>query len=97
MAQAEENYLIRETVHRARVVTFIALEKKPQIEKIKEPKSLKRQRMREPLTRKQIIHLHKALGHAHPDKIKEMVKKTRMWDEKTITAIEDLTQCKVCV
>ena len=49
MAQAEENYLIREIVYRAewtkeetqRVVTHIALEKKPQVEKIKEPKNLK--------------------------------------------------------
>ena len=73
------------------------MEKKPKIEKIKEPKSLKTQRSKKPLTRTQIIHLHEALGHAHPDKIREMVKRTRMWDEKTITAIEDLTHCKVCI
>ena len=79
-----------------RVVAYIALEEKPQVEKIKEPKNLKRPRRREPLTRKQIIHLHQALGHTHPDKIKDMVKKTKMWDENTIKAIDNLTQCEVC-
>ena len=104
MSQAEENYLTREIVYRAewtkeetqRVVAYIALEENPQVEKIKEPKNLKRPRRRKPLTRKQIIHLHQALGHAHPDKIKDMVKKTKMWDENTIKAIDDLTQCEVC-
>ena len=72
MAQAEENYLIREAVYRAkwtkeetqRIVTYIAREKNPRVEKIKEPKKLKMQKIKEPLTRKQIIHLHQALGHA---------------------------------
>ena len=66
------------------------------MEKIKEPKNLKRPRQREPLTRKQIIHLHQALGHAHPDKIRDLVKKTKMWDNNTINAIDDLNRCEIC-
>ena len=104
MSQAEESYLTREIVYRAewseeeieKIVAYVALENEPQMERIKDPKGLRRPRRREPLTRNQIIHLHQALGHAHPDKIKEMVKKTKMWDDNTIKAIDDLAQCEVC-
>ena len=84
MAQAGENYPIRESEDRAkwtkedtqRAVTHIALEKKSQVEKI--------------------IHLHQTLDHAHPDKIENVVKKIKMWGENTVKAINDPTQCKVC-
>ena len=79
-----------------RVVTDIALKKKFQVEKIKKPKNLKKPKKKEPLTRKQTTHLHKALGQAHPDNIENVVKKTKMWDENTIKAIDDLIQCGVC-
>ena len=66
------------------------------MEKIKEPGRLRKPGRKKPLTREQIIHLHQALGHVHPDKIKDMVKKAKMWDDNTIKAIDDLNQCEVC-
>ena len=87
--------IIRKTVYRAkwtkdetqRLATYMAKEKNPWVEKIKETKKLKTQKMGEPLIRKQITHLHQAHGHAHPDRIRDMAKKTRMWDKNTIKTI----------
>ena len=101
MAHAEENHLIREIVYKAegtkeetqRVMTYVALKKKPQEAKIKEPKNLKRPKRRELLTRKQTIHLHRFHSHVHHDNIKSVVKKKKMWDENTIKARDDLTRC----
>ena len=84
MPQAEENYFTREMVYKAewtkeetqKVVAYVAREKNPRVEKIKKPGKLKRPRERKPLTKEQIIHMHQALGHAHPDKIRDLVKKT---------------------
>ena len=79
-----------------KVVAYVALEKNPQVEKIKEPRILKRSKRKKPLNRQQIIHLHQALGHIHPDKIKDLVKKTKMWNNNTINAIDDLNRCEIC-
>ena len=104
MSQAEENYFTREMVYKAewtkeetqKVVAYVAREKNPRVEKIRKPGNLKRPRERKPLTKEQIIHMHQALCHVHPDKIRDMVKKTKRWDNNTIDAIDDLIQCEVC-
>ena len=104
MSQVEESHLTKDFVHRAKwtkeevqkIVAYVALEKKPEMEKIKEPGKLRKPGKRKPLTRDQIIHLHQTLGHIHPDKIKDMVKKTKMWDDNTLKAIDDLNRCEVC-
>ena len=81
MSQAEENFFTREMVYKAdwtqeeiqKVVAYVALEKKPQMEKIKKPGILKKPKGKKPLNKQQVIHLHQTLGHIHPDKIKDLV------------------------
>ena len=98
MSQAEENFFTREMVYKAewtqkeiqKVVAYVALEKKPKVEKIKKPGTLKRPRGKKPLKKQQVIHLHQSLGHIHPDKVKDLVKRTKMWNKNTLNAIDDL-------
>ena len=94
--QEPKDQIAQEEIEIQKVVASVALEKKTEMEKIKEPGKLRKPGRRKPLTRDQIIHLHQALGHIHPDKIKDMVKKTKMWDDNTLKAIDDLNRCEVC-
>ena len=104
MSQAEENFFTREMVCKAewtqeeiqKVVAYVALEKKPQTEKIKKPGILKKPKGKKPLNKQQVIHLHQSLGHIHPNKVKDLVKRTKMWNNNTINAIDDLNRCDTC-
>ena len=104
MSQAEENFFTREMVSKAdwsqeeteNVIAYIARERRPQIEKMKRPGILKKHKEKKPLSKQQVIHLHQSLGHIHPDKVKGLVKRTKMWNNNTINAIDDLNQCITC-
>ena len=96
--------LTKDFVHRAKwtkeevqkIVAYVAMEKKPEMEKIKEPGKLRKPGKRKLLTKDKIIHLHQTMGHLHPNKIKDLVKETKMWDNNTLKAIDDLNHCEVC-
>ena len=104
MSAQEENLLTRNILNTAnwsqeenqRVVAYIARQEEADITKIKEPEKIPRPRRTEPLTKAQIVRLHQALGHANKDKIMTMVKATKLWNNETIRAIEDLADCEIC-
>ena len=104
MSQVEENHLTKDFVQKAnwtkeearKVVAYVAMEKKPKMEKIKEPGELREPGKGKPLTKDKIIHLHQTMGHLHPNRIKDLVKETKMWDNNTLKAINDLNHCEVC-
>ena len=105
MSQTEENHFMREMVSMAdwsqeeteKVIAYIAKEKRPQIDKIKRPGILKKYKGKKPLSKQQVDHLHQSLGHIHPEKVKGLVKRTKMWNNNTMSAIDDLNRCKTCV
>ena len=51
---------------------------------------------KKPLSGKEINKLHHTFGHAHPDKIKQIVKNADKYNEGTLAAIEKLRDCEVC-
>ena len=104
MSQAEENHFMREMVNTAdwsqeeteKVIAYIAKEKRPQVDKIRRPGILKKYKEKKPLSKQQVNHLHQSLGHIHPEKVKGLVKRTKMWNNNTMNAIDDLNRCKIC-
>ena len=104
MSNGENSYLTREMVNRAdwtdyeieNIVSYLAAEKNPDIAKLTNPEEIKTRKQRKPLNKQQINRLHQALGHAHRNKIKQMVKSAGVYDDKTLKYIEDLADCEVC-
>ena len=104
MSEQENSFLTREIVDRAdwseteveNIITYLATEDNPQVSRIIAPETISKPKQRKPLTKQQINRLHQALGHAHRDKIKEMVKNAKMFNENTLKHIDDLAQCEVC-
>ena len=106
MSNQEDAYLIREMTNRAdwtvsevkKIVTYLAEEESPEISKLTNPTEIKtkQRKQRKPLNKQQIIRLHQALGHAHRDKIRDMVKSSKMFDDQTLKYIDDLAGCEVC-
>ena len=104
MSVQEENLLTRNILdsvewsleENQKVVAYIAREEDADITKIRKPEEISKQKKSTPLTRAQIIRLHQALGHASKDKIKDMVKRTKLWNNETLQAIEELANCEIC-
>ena len=104
MSDQEDQVLTRLIVDKAdwtidetkKILTYLASTEEPEISKIMKPEIIKKMKLRKPLTKQQIVRLHQALGHAHRDKIKDMVKNAKMYDDNTLKHIEDLANCEVC-
>ena len=104
MSEQEDQLLIREMVDMAdwtnnevkNILTYLATENNPDITKIKAPERINSRRSNKPLTKKQIIQVHQSLGHAHRDKIRNMVKATKLYDDNTLRFIDELADCEVC-
>ena len=104
MSEQEDKLLVREMVERAdwtkveiiNIVSYLAKEQNPDISKIKAPNKIAYKKQTKALTKQQVNQLHQALGHAHRDKIKDMVKQTGLYDDNTLRYINDLKDCEVC-
>ena len=104
MSEQEDKLLVREMVERAdwtkveiiNIVSYLAKEQNPDISKIKAPNKITYKKQTKALTKQQVNQLHQALGHAHRDKIKDMVKQAGLYDDNTLRYINDLKDCEVC-
>ena len=104
MSEQEDQLLIREMVDRAdwtnrevkNIVTYLATDASPDVTVIKAPEKLNNKKLNKALTKQQVIRLHQSLGHAHRDKIKNMVKQTKLYDDNTLRFIDELENCEVC-
>ena len=105
MSEAENNLLTREITARAdwtdsqiqNIVTYIASEENNiDVRKIKKPERIRKTKMKEPLSRQQVFRLHQTLGHINKDRLKEMIMKTKFWNEETIKAVEEVENCEIC-
>ena len=108
MSRQEDELLIRDIVDIGikewsdqevdNIITYIASEDQPDISKIRAPEKInnKNNKINKFLTKKQINHVHQALGHVHSKTLRDMVKRTKLYDDNTLKAIEDLKNCEVC-
>ena len=104
MSEQEDKLLIREMVDRANwtdsevknIITYFATETSPDVTVLKAPEKLKNKKLNKALTKQQVIRVHQSLGHAHRDKIKNMVKQTKLYDDNTLKFIDELKNCEVC-
>ena len=104
MSKQEDLLLIREMVDRAdwtnsevkNIITYFATEANPDVSVIKAPEKLNNKKLNKALTKQQIIRVHQSLGHAHRDKLKNMVKQTKLYDDNTLKFIDELKNCEVC-
>ena len=103
MSRQEDNLLTREIINQAdwdknevrKILTYLASEDQPQVSKIKTPELLNKTQ-KTPLSRKQVIHLHQALGHVHRDNLRKMIKEAGMFDDNTLRHVDNLEKCEVC-
>ena len=104
MSEEEDKLLVREMVDKAdwsdseveSIITYLAAERQPDITKIKSPHKINKQKADGPLTKQQVIHVHQALGHVHRNTLRDMVKKTKLWNNDTLRFIEELEDCEIC-
>ena len=75
-------------------VADIIMQSEQQMEKVLITKHRKGDK--KPLSMKEVNKLHHVFGHAHPDKLKQIIKKSGKYDEVTLAAIENLKNCEVC-
>ena len=84
------NYLINKESSVADIIT----QSEQQMERILI--SRHRKGDKKPLNQKEVNKLHHVFGHAHPDKLKQIIKKSGKYNEITLEAIEKLRSCEVC-